>query len=217
MGSSAVRYGIPLIAAALLGGCGASEPEAAVASETEVLRAEGAGPDTLGLPRAELERARRTADALGQDLAGMVFSTMEAEGAAAAVRVCSEVAQERTEEHGGEGVYVRRVSDRLRNPLNEPDPAERRELERMRQLDAQGELTGEIVRVVERGGDRSLHLMRPIRIQPGCLACHGEPAAIPPDVRQILADRYPDDRATGYATGDLRGAVSVRVPLSAAN
>jgi hypothetical protein len=205
-----------LVGAGLLGGCGVAGREPAVGTmpaEVEVVRVEGAGPDTLRLPRAELERARQTATALGQDLAGLVFATLQREGAPAAVRVCSEIAQERTAAHGGEGVYVRRVSDRLRNPLNAPDVAERRELERMHELAAAGSLPSEIVRVVDRGGERSLHLLRPIRIQPPCLACHGEPQGIAPEVRRILAERYPDDRAVGYAAGQLRGAISVRVPV----
>jgi hypothetical protein len=200
-----------LLGIGLSGGCRTAGPEPA--TEVEVVRVEGPSPDTLRLPRAELERARRTADALGQDLAGLVFATLEQEGAQAAVRVCSEIAQERTAAHGGEGVYIRRVSDRLRNPRNAPDAAERRELERMHALATAGDLPSEVIRVVERGGERSLHLLRPIRIQPPCLACHGEPAAIAPEVRQILAERYPGDRAVGYAAGQLRGAISVRVPV----
>jgi hypothetical protein len=121
-----------LLAVALAAGCQQQEPTPAVIEEVEELRVEGPGPDTLALPRAELEQARRTATALGQDLAGLVFATMQAEGPAAAVRVCSEVAQERTAAHAAEGVYVRRVSDRLRNPHNRPDDAEERELERIR-------------------------------------------------------------------------------------
>jgi hypothetical protein len=93
-------------------------------------RAERPGPDTLALPRTELEQARRTATALGQELVGLVFATTEAEGPAAAVRVCSEVAQERTAAHAGEGVYVDRATDRPRNPRNRLDAAEERELDR---------------------------------------------------------------------------------------
>jgi hypothetical protein len=203
--------GALLLGIGLLGGCRAPGPEAA--AEVEVVRVEGTSPDTVRLPRAELDQARRTANALGQELAGLVFATLEQDGAEAAVHVCSEVAQERTAAHGGAGVYVRRVSDRLRNPLNAPDAAERRELERMHELEAGGGPASEIVRVVERDGERSLHLLRPIRIQPPCLACHGAPAAIAPEVRQVLAERYPDDRAVGYTAGQLRGLISVRVPV----
>jgi hypothetical protein len=195
----------------LLGGC--QEVETPVADEVEELRVEGATSDTLLLPRAELQRARETATALGQDLAGLVFATLEEHGVAAAFQVCSEVAQERTAAHAREGVSVRRVSDRLRNPRNSPDDSERRELERMHALDAEGRLPEEIVRLARTDGERELHLLRPIRIQPGCLSCHGEPDAIAPEVHRLLAELYPDDRASGYSAGQLRGAISVRVPL----
>jgi hypothetical protein len=205
--------GVLLLGAGFLSGC--QRETASDGGEVEELRVEGATADTLLLPRAELQRAREAATALGQDLAGLVFTTLEAQGAPAAVRLCSEIAQERTAAHGGEGVSVRRVSNRLRNAHNEPDAAERRELERMQVLDADGRRAVEIVRLVPSNAERQLHLMRPIRIQPGCLACHGTPDEIDPEVSHILAERYPDDRAIGYTTGQLRGAVSVRVPLDA--
>jgi hypothetical protein len=34
-------------------------------------------------------------------------------------------------------------------------------------------------------------------------------------VRELLAERYPDDEATGYAVGELRGGISVRLALAA--
>ena len=140
-------------------------------------------------------------------------TTLQSEGPAATVRVCSDIAQERTAAFATDGVYVRRVSERLRNPRNAPDAAEAIELQRLQVLTAEGRLPPEVVRIVRTGEERSLHLLRPIRIQPPCLTCHGQEESIPPDVRQILAERYPDDRAVGYETGDLRGAISVRVPL----
>jgi hypothetical protein len=194
----------------LAAACGAPEPEPA-GEQVELIRVESARADTFDLPQHELAVARATATALAQDLAGLVFSTLEAEGPVATIRVCSEVAEQRTAAHAADGVYVRRISDRLRSPLNAADADEARELARMHVLDADGRLPPEIIRVVQRGDDRSLQLLRPIRIQPPCLTCHGDPDAIAPDVRRILAERYPDDQATGYAVGDLRGAVSVRV------
>jgi hypothetical protein len=35
-----------------------------------------------------------------------------------------------------------------------------------------------------------------------CLTCHG---SVGSDVAAALRERYPDDRATGYALGDFRG------------
>jgi hypothetical protein len=208
-GSSAVLAVCAGVAAA----CSAPEPE--VSGElVELIRVESERADTFDLPQRELGVARETATALAQDLAGLVFSTLEADGPVAAIRVCSEVAEQRTAAHAADGVYVRRISDRLRSPVNAADADEARELERMHMLEADGRLPPEIIRVVERGPERTLHLLRPIRVQPPCLTCHGDPDAIPADVRRILAERYPDDQATGYSVGDLRGAVSVRVRVT---
>jgi hypothetical protein len=44
-----------------------------------------------------------------------------------------------------------------------------------------------------------------------CLACHGDPAAMKPEVAAMLRELFPEDRAVGYKDGDFRGAVSVSV------
>ncbi|MBK7927605.1 MAG: DUF3365 domain-containing protein [Bryobacterales bacterium] len=48
---------------------------------------------------------------------------------------------------------------------------------------------------------------------PVCLSCHGPAGSIPPEVKKILTERYPHDTATGYASGEVRGAIAVKVPL----
>ena len=58
--------------------------------------------------------------------------------------------------------------------------------------------------------------MRPLVTGPLCLTCHGPVERIPPPVRQLLAQRYPGDRATGFTAGSVRGAVSVRIELPSA-
>ena len=47
-----------------------------------------------------------------------------------------------------------------------------------------------------------------------CLACHGTADNIPEAVKRKLAADYPNDRATGYAPGQIRGAVTVKKPLN---
>ena len=61
----------------------------------------------------------------------------------------------------------------------------------------------------------ALRLMRGIATEPGCLACHG--AQVAPAVRTAIAAHYPDDAATGFAVGDLRGGLWVEVPTTAAH
>jgi hypothetical protein len=45
-----------------------------------------------------------------------------------------------------------------------------------------------------------------------CVNCHGPRDALAPGVAEILDAEYPDDRATGYRPGDLRGLVRVSIP-----
>ena len=45
-----------------------------------------------------------------------------------------------------------------------------------------------------------------------CLQCHGKVDDLAPEVRDVLAKNYPQDRATGFAAGDLRGWFWVEVP-----
>ncbi len=40
-----------------------------------------------------------------------------------------------------------------------------------------------------------------------CLTCHGKTLAEP--VKATLAELYPEDKATGFKVGDIRGAFSI--------
>src|SRR5574341_235972 len=160
--------------------------------------------------------ARAVADSLGDELIDLVSAALERGGPSLAIHFCADSAQVRTLRHWKNGIYIRRVSQRVRNVDDTPDATERQRLERLGELHRAGTLPAESVQVV-RGPDGTFQLqyLRPIIVQPGCLACHGDPATFEPGVRAVLATRYPEDRATGYVAGDLRGAVSVRVPLPA--
>lgn len=101
-------------------------------------------------------------------------------------------------------VTLRRATLRPRNPYNLADSLEAAVLERMQtQLTA----TGKIDTVkVDHDGVTSTFI--PIRIveQP-CMACHGSVnGTIKAETYQAITDRYPEDKATGYKPGDLRGA-----------
>ena len=45
-----------------------------------------------------------------------------------------------------------------------------------------------------------------------CLACHGLKEQISPEVQAQLDRLYPEDQATGFNEGDLRGWFWVNVP-----
>lgn len=162
---------------------------------------------------ATLATARKAADALGADLVTMLTAELNRGGPAAAIAVCADSAQVRTERHNAEGVLVRRVGTRLRNPANAPDSVERAVLDAFAAAIAESRALPDTAFVgSDAMGRPEVRYLRAIRLQEFCLACHGPVDSIAPAVRAAIAERYPDDQATGYSVGELRGAISVRIP-----
>lgn len=170
----------------------------------------GGGGDESAAAEAQ-ERAGRAADELMGTLLPELQTALAEGGPAAAVEVCSARAQALTEavEARHEGVRIRRTSLRVRNEANEPDAYERAWLERA----AESGAPAATAEVVEGEAGRELRFLRPIMLAEMCVQCHGPAEAIGPEVRAVLAERYPGDAATGFRVGELRGAVSVRVGL----
>ena len=160
-----------------------------------------------------LVEGRRAASELSDTLRGKLVESLKSGGPVEAMKVCSYQAQVIVREvFDRERVEVRRTSLKVRNPKNAPDAYERRILERMEEQARQGELPREVFEAAEAGGKKVYRYARPITVGPPCLTCHGSPQEIPEEVRVLLKERYPADRATGYKAGDFRGIVSATVP-----
>lgn len=112
------------------------------------------------------------------------------------------------------GFSVKRTSLKPRNSNNAPDDWERAVLEKFEQRKAQGENPKqlEFVEMVENNGQRQVRYMKAIPTRGVCLRCHG--SEIAPKVMNKLQELYPNDKATGFKVGDLRGAFSITETLS---
>ncbi len=145
----------------------------------------------------------------------LLLGALERGGVAEAVAFCADSAQARTARHREAGIDVRRVGTRVRNPANAPDSVEQALLAQLATGLERGAMAQEIVTVIP-GPDGSFRLqyIRPIVVTQPCLACHGDPQTFDPAVTQVLTTRYPQDKATGYRVGDLRGGLTVRIPLA---
>jgi hypothetical protein len=193
-----------LVTALLFGACGSSEDPAPAPAE----------PTTQGeIPVEALDQARAAASALGSELMKTLMRELAEGGPAQAVRVCAEVAPSIAATHSHDGIQVRRVSLKLRNPANAPDAYEARKLNELALLGEQGDMPEEIVAVVNEDGRPRLRYLRPISVMSPCLKCHGDRVKMDPEAADLIRQRYPDDQATGYSVGDLRGAISVSVDL----
>lgn len=173
----------------------------------------GSTPSSADVAPEALEQARAAGRALGTELMGALLGELKEGGPVRAVRVCSEVAQKTAAAHSTDTTTVRRVSLKVRNPTDRPDDWERAQLQRLEELHRQGELPGEVAEARQEDGQRVLRWLKPIVVAEMCLQCHGAPESFQPEVRELLAERYPEDEAVGYQAGDLRGAISVRMEL----
>jgi hypothetical protein len=151
---------------------------------------------------AQRQRGEAARDALASQLLARLTEVRDAEGPAAAIEVCAVAAPTLAAEIGQtEGVTLGRTSQRLRNPSNTPPPW----------AAAHVASTSEDPAFFAHP-DGHLGALWPIRLGDPCVTCHGAPEQIPPDVQAALAQRYPGDRATGFAPGGLRGWFWVEVP-----
>jgi len=174
------------------------------------------GADTLQDESTQqaVTQARELSDHLMRNLKQHLMREVAEGGFAGAVQVCSEIGQQIPERIADStGHQIRRVSLGYRNPADIPDAYERRKLEAFEQLNKTNELRKEYFEVVEEDSVEVLRYMRPLLADGLCLNCHGPQEEIPDEVRAILAKTYPEDRATGYQLGDVRGAVSVKIKL----
>jgi hypothetical protein len=156
---------------------------------------------------------RTTAMEFMKDLKGVLISQIQTNGVLQAVSVCSDTAQVLTNNFGVQkGVYIKRVSLKNRNANNSPDDFEKKVLSKFEMLSQNKELNSETehAEIVQEGEFKYLRYLKPILVQAECLNCHGSETDIMPEVKQLIAQEYSDDKAVGYLVGDLRGAVSLK-------
>ncbi len=162
-----------------------------------------------------LTEARQVSVELAEKVRSLLFQEIEKGGFVSAVRVCSEMAQQITLQFNARtGHTIRRVSLRYRNPRNIPDEYEKVKLEEFNFLNQKKQLSNDYIEVVNEQGQKYLRYMRPLITLSVCMTCHGPKENIPSEVKLILAEKYPDDHATGFLVGDVRGAISVKILLS---
>lgn len=136
---------------------------------------------------------------LGKNLMGQIA----ANGTEAALGFCNERAIHLTDSmSSAQGVGIKRVSDRPRNPDNRASEMEMQYILSLKKNMANGE--GPQPKAF-RDGNRNIGYY-PIVTNAMCLQCHGvEGESISLQVNTRIADLYPSDEATGYGVDSLRG------------
>jgi len=170
---------------------------------------------TLALPAicmgfdetVEVDRAQQATAEYAQALKAELMAAMKSGGALQAIEVCNTQARVIGEEISlSNGFQLSRVSLRNRNPSNVPNEWQTAVLNEFENRQKAGEPADSLNwhAVAETDNGREFRFMKAIPTGAPCLQCHG------PDIAPAVADRlsalYPEDRATGFSLGELRGA-----------
>ena len=168
-----------------------------------------------GCSRTTGNESKRYSDsaflAHGDKVVALTFDTLRkslthaigANGVEGAITFCNERAYPITDIYA-DTVTIKRTSLRYRNPNNKPDTLEESILKEM--TSGQTKMKTPQPIIVRDNKNAEVHYFKPIMMQGMCLNCHGKPnTQISESVISRIHDLYPDDRATDFKEGDVRG------------
>lgn len=165
-------------------------------------------------PEALVAEARSMVKTFGGSLKQALQAAIKEGGLTNGIGVCKTVAPEIAESTSNDEWTISRTSLKVRNPANTPTEWQEIQLLAMDQQPVKNGKPVEIWQVSEASGQPPFQYMRAIPTEKLCLGCHGK--SIDPEVKAKLAELYPEDKATGFSEGELRGAFVVtrqaRVP-----
>ena len=181
--------GVVLVVSAA--GCSSDGPDSGTPKTYDIDKA----PPAL-LPYAE--RANAAFDVTKAKLGKALMEALGEGGPVHAIPFCK-VEAPKLAAGSEQGFQIGRTSHRCRNPENVA-----REWLRPIVEAAAGKKITEVNGSVVDLGDR-VGVATPIGTMKFCLACHGGDADVAPETVRVLKEHYPEDRAVGFAEGDVRG------------
>lgn len=170
----------------------AGDQQSGTDTQNEINTAKAAIKDFAGALQAELKNA------------------MQSGGPVTAIAVCNTQAMLITQEISTQkGLHLARVSPKNRNPANAPNEWQAAVLNDFEKQKTEGKDPASLSwsDTVDVDGQREFRFMKAIPTGDICLQCHG--TNISADVSKVLTSLYPEDRATGFSEGDIRGAFVV--------
>ena len=162
------------------------------------------------VPSQDINEARSLVKAFGSDLKSVLKGAMTTEGPLKALEVCNVQAGPIADKKSALSDWdIARTSLKVRNENNAPDEWESAVLHQFEKRKTSGEAlkTIEYSEVVKDGDKLVYRYMKPIPTAGLCLTCHG--ANISDEITKKVKNLYPDDQATGFNLGDIRGAFTL--------
>ena len=163
----------------------------------------------------QVGEARKLASALRERLNEQLVDALETDGPIGAIDVCALAAPAIADEISDEsGMTVGRTALRLRNPNNRPDAWEQTKLVEFQAAFAGGADPGsvEAAEIIDSATGHQFRWMKAIPLGGECTVCHG--TDVDSNLLTAIQARYPEDAAVGFEMGELRGAFTVKAPVS---
>lgn len=156
------------------------------------------------LQKVLLDKGTKITNLAGKSLKKSLQNAIQKDGLEYAIDFCNVKAIPITDSVSQlESVQIKRVSDKYRNPLNEPNSLEKDMLQSYAN-DLYNDL--ELKPVIHINTDGNPVYFNPIIVGALCLNCHGEVGkTVNSELAKVIKTHYPQDKATGYNEGQLRG------------
>lgn len=155
-----------------------------------------------------LKKGQQVAKATFKTLSGNLQKAMKEGGVPNALEYCNLAAMPLVDSlskvHDAD---IRRTSLKVRNPNNQPTSQELIQLQAYEKQSKAGEKINAVVKEID---PHTVAFYAPISIMPLCENCHGKVGStlLEKDY-EVVQKLYPEDKAIGYVSGDLRGMWSI--------
>ncbi len=158
-----------------------------------------------------LERGRELAGITQLKLKQELRKAIKQGGILNAISFCNKRAMEITDSISlAEKVYIKRLAKKYRNPVNDMSEDESK-IYKAYIINHLSKKWSPAMITWNKKGQPVYY--NPIVVDALCLKCHGAPGTdIKPEVAEKIAELYPDDKATNFRAGDLRGMWSITFP-----
>ena len=153
------------------------------------------------------QQAEALSGKFAADLKKTLMAAVQSGGLSAGVQVCHSEAAKIAQSYSSNGWEIGRTSLKTRNHRNQPNAEQLHILQSFADKLAQGADISSLSQVSYNEDDKRYLYMKPIATQALCLACHGD--NIEPQLHSKIKALYPQDTATGFKLGDMRGAFTV--------
>jgi hypothetical protein len=144
-----------------------------------------------------------------------VKSKFKEGGIEAAAKFCADESYEKIKELDkklGKDISIKRVSLFNRNPESYPEKSEKSIVKAFTMIArSDAHLPKQIVQVVDY---TTYKVYSPaVMASRNCKLCHGKKNKVDPKVQQLFEEKYPNDNAYGFGSGEVRGAIVVTVKV----